>query len=146
MELHKVVAHRGNELTFETYGRDHEPLTVGSAYTIGPWWASSQLDTARSDAARWQRQAFVPSDAAVFRRADGKVLGRKLEDGEAIPEGAELLPGAWEHVHCRLCWETISQVDDDDRVGYTDGCAWLCEECYDKFIASGFGKRLGDVL
>ncbi|MHC4500872.1 MAG: putative signal transducing protein [Planctomycetota bacterium] len=48
-----------------------------------------------------------------------------------------------EYEECGLCWQTISAVEAEHNFGYTDGTEWLCERCYDKYIISGFRKKLG---
>ena len=144
IELHRVTKRRCKQLTFETYDSEAEPPAAGIVYTFVSWWGSSQLETAQSDSAKWDKREFEPRDAARFRTRDGVVMARKLEPDEASPE-AEVVPGGWDHEHCRLCWERISQYEDDPHVGYTDGNDWICEACYERFVASGFGKRLGEA-
>ncbi len=42
---------------------------------------------------------------------------------------------SWEHDHCELCNETISELENDLNEGYaTDGdYYWICETCYEDF-------------
>lgn len=51
--------------------------------------------------------------------------------------------GESEGGQCGLCWQDISGQEAESDFGYTDGSHWVCERCYDKYIASGFRKRLG---
>jgi Zn-dependent M28 family amino/carboxypeptidase len=51
--------------------------------------------------------------------------------------------GGTECGQCGLCWQEISEREAESDFGYTDGSHWVCERCYDKYIASGFRKRLG---
>lgn len=51
--------------------------------------------------------------------------------------------GESEGGQCGLCWQDISGQEAQSDFGYTDGSHWVCERCYDKYIASGFRKRLG---
>lgn len=38
-----------------------------------------------------------------------------------------------DHAHCELCWNRISQLESDSKVGYyeEDSKSWICESCYD---------------
>jgi hypothetical protein len=51
-----------------------------------------------------------------------------------------------EHEHCRICWVHICGQEDGLNFGYSDGNNWVCEECFEKYILSGFGKILGDDI
>jgi hypothetical protein len=144
IELHRVTKRGRRKLTFETYDSRAEPLAAGSAYTFVSWWGDSQLDAAHSDPARWEKQEFEPRDAVQFHTSDGLVMARKLETDEALPK-TEVVHGGWDHEHCFLCWKGISQHEGEEQVGYTDGKDWLCEACYERFVASGFGKKLGEA-
>jgi hypothetical protein len=144
IELHRTTKRRHKKLTFETYDSKAEPLTAGSTYTFVSWWGDSQLETAQSDPTKWERQNFEPKDSVQLHISDGLVMARKLEPNEASPK-AEVVQGGWNHEHCFLCWERISQYENELQVGYTDGKDWLCEACYERFVASGFGKKLGEA-
>ena len=49
-----------------------------------------------------------------------------------------------DHDHCWLCWKNISDVEENDNEAYVIGPHCICLACYDKYIVSGFGKRLAD--
>jgi hypothetical protein len=49
---------------------------------------------------------------------------------------------AAEYEQCGLCWQEISAAEAESDFGYTDGTHWVCERCYEKYIASGFRKKL----
>ncbi len=141
-EFHKLVRVEGNEITFETYGPYNTLPTVGNTYAIGFWWAPYQLELAQDVTREWNKQLFVPRNGIAFHDK-GVTRMRRLEEGEEVPRGAELVPEGWEHEHCALCWQTISCAESDDHEGYTDGNYWLCAVCYQRYIGSGFGKKLG---
>ncbi len=50
----------------------------------------------------------------------------------------------WDHEHCFLCYERISQYEDEEHFAYFDGKNWLCQQCHSIYIASGFGAKLGE--
>jgi hypothetical protein len=41
------------------------------------------------------------------------------------------------HGHCQICWETFYEEPGDDAKpdGYTDGCDWVCLECYGEHLS-----------
>jgi hypothetical protein len=51
-----------------------------------------------------------------------------------------------DHEHCITCWDAISIQPKDNKFGYTNGHDWMCKECYEKYVISGFGKKLGDDI
>ena len=50
-----------------------------------------------------------------------------------------------DHDHCEFCWKHICNEEHGDHAAYTNGRDSICFECFDKYIASGFGKKLGDA-
>ena len=102
------------------------------------WWTYEQVELVADRTRRWCEQVFQPSDAILFH--DGKGRRKKLP-GEAEVAGERVLPGGWEHEHCSLCEQTISQDEGDEHSGYTDGRDWLCRACYQDFIAPRFTSK-----
>lgn len=48
-------------------------------------------------------------------------------------QGQEIIPGGWDHEHCRICWEEIAEYAQ--RFGYRDaGDDWVCERCYRSYV------------
>ncbi|HUT31484.1 MAG TPA: DUF2007 domain-containing protein [Sedimentisphaerales bacterium] len=77
---------------------------------------------------RWWDQDqldLVKNESIVWRR-------ERFERSDAV-----------EYEQCGLCWQEISTAGADSGFGYMDGVHWVCERCYDKYIASGFRKKLG---
>jgi hypothetical protein len=86
----------------------------------------------------WERTAFEPSDGLRLT-FDGNVFMRRALPGEAV-EG-ELVPGAWNHEHCDICWETIGA--NGQAVGYRSAAEeWVCETCYRGYVEP---KSLGFI-
>ncbi len=142
LELHKVVQRTADIITFETYDSQATPLNIGSKYDLIIWWSADQLELAQDSSRRWQRQKFVPQDA-VKLQIEGRTVFRRVRVEENVNEET-LIAGGWEHEHCCLCWKTISLREGHENEGYTDGEEWLCKDCYEKYLVSGFGKRLGE--
>jgi hypothetical protein len=142
-ELHKVLNMARTEATFAMYNHKGPLPKPGKTYIFRSWWAPYQLELAKDKTRVWRREKFEPSDELAFRLVDGGTMGRKKLEGEKIPPGGFVVPGGWEHEHCKLCWATIADIQGFQNSGYTDGEDWLCEACYEKYIASGLGQKLG---
>jgi len=107
-------------------------LKSGGQYPfIDAYWGE-RAELVLDEGRRWQRTHFEPSDMVSFPLEDGSWLGRR--SSPEAPSGGELVPGAWDHEHCRICQEKIGCG------GVPDGFlsppdAWVCEECYAGFVA-----------
>ena len=145
IELHKVVAREGNKVTFETFEPQDCSLQTGQEYSFGSEWTADQLAIAQSEPEKWHKECFKSSDMVAFRQPGGSSLGRRMGE-EEVPEDAFVVKGGWEHEHCSLCWKEISERDHDDHCGWVKDSQWVCQECFEKYIKSGFGKRLGDLI
>ncbi len=145
LDLHKLVQRIEGILTFETYEREAAPLIPGNIYTFTSWWRPDQLEIAQDDSRPWQKQSFIPKDLILFSIEGGR-LGRQAVEGEVVGEEETRVKDGWDHEHCFLCWRTISANEGEPNEGYTDGTIWLCETCYQTYVASGFGKSLGEQI
>ena|ERR1700733_6731830 len=105
---------------------------------IEEWWTDDQKALVEDTSSIWVRKRFekVPG---IWTTVEGGRLLSKLSKDEQIPEGAILDKTAWDHEHCALCWQTISEYPAHQPEGYMDGTNWICVECYDKYIG-GVGK------
>jgi hypothetical protein len=141
--LHKQISGNGNEIEFECYDVGDISLATGDIYIVRSWWSPDQLEIAQDPkTSNWKRLKFTPSDALEVQTPEGYRAQRKLEQGEVFQEGT-IIPNCWEHEHCALCWKTISAYPDEDNYGYTDGSSWICDKCFETFIVSGLGQKLG---
>lgn len=144
IELHKVTQLEGNVVTFETYKAQSCFLQIGEKYAFRCFWTPLQLKIAQSNPEQWHKEFFKTSDMLAFKNKDDSLIGKKMVDGEVIGDGI-VVPKGWEHEHCSLCWKTISELEHYEHFGYMNNSDWLCQFCYDKYITSGFGKKLGDL-
>jgi hypothetical protein len=97
------------------------------------WWTEDQKAIVEDVSFVWIRKTFEKS-AGFWTPINGGRLLSKLSKDEEIPEGAVVDNTAWDHEHCELCWQTISEFPTHQQEGYTDGKNWLCLECYSKYI------------
>ena len=120
-DLHKAIRTNGQEIEFETYVESSDLPNVGHRYIFQRWWSPDQLETAQSNAVDWKRKKFAPPHPK------------------------------WDHEHCIICWERFSEQEGEQHFGYfrlneQNQEDWLCEKCYNEYIVSGFGKKLGDDI
>ena len=81
----------------------------------------------------WKSCNWLPRDIAVHRDTG------KLSFDLSLAENAnefDLVKGGWKKDCCLICrWELFEAADQPDHsTAYTDGSAWLCTECYEKFL------------
>lgn len=143
-ELHCLVDRLDNSLVFITYDVDESPLISDNCYPFYSLWTPNQLELAQDDGRNWVRMTFENQDMIAFKLEGGGTIGRKLVEGEEI-KGGNIIQGGWDHEHCELCFVTISAAKGFQHDGFKDGSEWLCQACYEKYILSGFGKKLGDA-
>ena len=120
-ELHKALRVEENRISFISYIVSSDLPTVGHTYIFQCWWSLYQLEAAQSHPIDWERKKFSPPHPK------------------------------WDHEHCITCWGSISQYEDEQHFGYVqlndrNQEDWLCEKCYNKYLVSGFGKKLGDDI
>jgi len=100
-------------------------------YIIENWWTPSQIEIVKDTFRVWTKKEFKTTSGFFD---GGKLLG-KTSNHEAIPPDAVVDSTAWDHEHCELCFETISDNEGYQHEGYTDGKEWLCVNCYGKYLA-----------
>ena len=110
-------------------------MTEENKYLIEDWWTNSQIKLVKDASKVWIKKAFETISGFWIKVDGAKVLGKTSEHTE-IPPDAIIDNRAWDHEHCYLCFETISDHGNYQREGYTDGKNWLCIECYNKYILS----------
>jgi hypothetical protein len=101
-----------------------------------PWWTPHQLELVEDRRRTWKRAKFEASDMLLIHRGVGQgSIGRQLLPDEMPPPDGEIVKSGWDHAHCELCWTEISAAGEGQRDGYADGMAWLCTDCFEKYIA-----------
>jgi hypothetical protein len=97
------------------------------------WMTPSQKEIVLDESLVWQKNRFKSTDGYWVEYKGGKILGR-ISDISELPPGAIIEKNAWNHEHCSLCWETISEELNYQHEGFTNGKDWLCEKCYKEYI------------
>ena len=117
LQLHRFIARDGDMFYFETY-EEYEP------------------------------QSELPSISSVFYFVgwwDKDQLKLAHSEPKDLTHYFFVSKSPRDHDHCYLCWQTISDGEGNDHEGYYKGKDFICIKCYEKYIVSGFGKRLGNA-
>ena len=106
--------------------------------TLLPWiespWTPEFVSRILIGPSAWQRTAFNPSPAVVSR-GGGLEIWRRAAPGEVSSDDAiKVVPGAWDHEHCRICWGKIRQTEGTDGFGYFAEGNWLCDACFKQYV------------
>jgi hypothetical protein len=100
---------------------------------VEEWWMDDQKELVEDNSRNWVKQPFK-TVVGYWVLIDGHKLMGKVVDQLELPPNAIIDDTGWDHEHCRLCWETISEHINYEHEGYTDGKEWLCVKCYEKYI------------
>jgi hypothetical protein len=149
VEFHHVLDVQDHLVTFLTYNCATLPsLTVGNEYEVSIWWSPDQLELAQSDRTQWTLTTFIPRDAIAHQvqttQGPGWLQRPVLPTDDLHIVDRIIVSGGWDHEDCELGWEHIGIADGYEHQGYKDTQGnWICQRCYEKYIASGFGRKLG---
>lgn len=98
------------------------------------WMTPWQKEIIENESVLWEKKPFKKTDGYWVEYNGGKMLG-KVSDNPELPGDAIIEKDAWNHEHCSLCWETISEEPNYEHEGFTNGKDWVCEKCYKEYIA-----------
>jgi Clp amino terminal domain, pathogenicity island component len=92
----------------------------------------------------WERRLWQTRDVVYERN------GRRFSFDISLAKDKSkfvLVKGAWKKDYCAVCqWELLESDDVLHGTAYTNGKEWVCEECYNRFIAGDyFGSAYGEM-
>ncbi|MDP4151662.1 MAG: hypothetical protein Q8927_19220 [Bacteroidota bacterium] len=105
----------------------------GNTNLTEDWWTEWQTELAQDKSRVWIKTKFQKRAGYWVNVEGGRFLGR-VEDNEPLPPDAGLELNAWDHEHCELCFQKISEYPGDQAEGYFNGSHWICVECFNKYI------------
>lgn len=95
-------------------------IIIGNNYPLLDGYWGNLVELVLNTSIIWKRVKFEPSDS-IIHHPDGRV---------------EIVKDGWEHEHCEICSQTISQYKMNKNsysyVSKKDN--WLCESCYEKYV------------
>lgn len=115
-------------------GKEH--VRQGRALTwIDGYWKTTDIEMVVDLSWRWERLHFEPQDGwRIDADAANATVVRAPDNAVVVPQGVTVIPGAWDHEHCRFCWEKIGVGGAAE--GFRDSqSTWLCENCFKAYVA-----------
>lgn len=112
-------------------------LQVGRSYPLLDGYWGERAELVLNVALVWREREYAAQDAVWCERS------RTLRpySGE-VPEGGTLIKGGWDHEHCEICWETISQQTAPAAV-FAEPNHWICKSCFQQFVVP---RSLGFIV
>lgn len=105
---------------------DAEKLNISIFYKYLNGYWGERVELVFDKTRNWNLSIFRPTDAVAI----DKGIIRKLNDGRILEE-SKIIKGGWNHEHCYICWETIS---NNDKAWVDKKNIWFCKECYNNYI------------
>ena|SRR5258708_1417231 len=109
-------------------------MNENKSYPVEEWRTDWQIELVQDVSRNWTREKFKSVAGFWIIRDGNRILGKTSQHAE-LPPDAVLDHTVWDHEHCGLCWQTISERNHDQQEGFTDGKEWVCVACYDKYLA-----------
>jgi hypothetical protein len=92
------------------------------AFLDGYW--GRQVELVSNPSHVWRLERFVARDAVELKVEGGRLMTRATAGAPGV-----VVPSGWDHEHCELCGETISEQGAPSGWTNTEN-DWLCEVCY----------------
>lgn len=81
----------------------------------------------------WRKREWKPLDVLI----DSETGHVCFDTSPSHEPNFRLVPGGWPRERCLICrWELNADGGKDHSVGYTNGRAWICAECYEQFLSN----------
>jgi hypothetical protein len=114
----------------------NEPKIVGQKlFYLSSYWQAYHVWMILEEDARWEKVAFHASDAIreSISTEDGKLFQKlgKMQPGQELPNGAQVVANGWDHEHCELC---NKHIDPGDYACINTAGLWVCLSCFDKYV------------
>ncbi|HEV2296946.1 MAG TPA: hypothetical protein VGR72_00330 [Candidatus Acidoferrales bacterium] len=129
-DLKELTKEQKTAVFIAAYPNRWAAVGVRVPYVDG-YWDASDIEMVLDENHGWRRLTFDAQDALMSRYEGGRML-RKASDVSADENTpGQIIPGGWDHEHCKLCWKHI----DPQQIAYVDTDRnWLCEACYEDYI------------
>ena len=116
------------------HARNPEPPPEWILGATLPWfdgyWDPYNIALILDETHPWKQVTFIAQDGLQSRLPGWNVTRNAIR---ATPHPNEiLLPGAWNHEHCMLCW---THIDPGDAAYADSENHWLCAECFTTYAA-----------
>jgi hypothetical protein len=130
--LHALKRSEGTAIFIPSVGKEY--IRLGMAL---PWidshWKKNDVEMVLDPSWSWKRVRFEPRDAWKKDTDIGAIVSETADGATGRPPGATLVPGGWDHDHCRFCWEKIGVGGVPEGFRDSHG-TWLCEGCFNEYV------------
>ena len=132
----RFIKFNENDLTtiFESEN-DTIILSEQKAYSVLDGYWGQRAELVFDENRKWNKIYFKPTDADKFK-INGMTAWQEV--GQELPEGAEFfgkIKDGWDHEHCFICWEKISEFEKVNDYGFVDDeNNWICKKCFTQYI------------
>lgn len=93
------------------------------------------VSTVRAHNWHWQKAAWKPRDLVFHRKTGQFSFDISLaEDSKHFM----LVEKGWKKDRCFICGWELFEAEDAHGTGYTNGRAWLCVECCERFVLGDY--------
>ena len=109
-------------------------LSKQKAYPVLDGYWGERAELVLDENRKWNKIYFKSTDANKFKL--DRVTGWQ-EIGQELPEGAEYIgtiKNGWDHEHCYLCMQKISESEENNYGFVDDEKNWICKKCYSEYI------------
>jgi hypothetical protein len=80
-------------------------------------------------------RVFVSKPAMVKKEpVNGHRMWTEYDPAKFSEEEYEMVPGMWDHEHCRVCWQ---KIQEGDTYWQNSQRQILCPSCYETFQKNG---------
>ena len=89
----------------------------------------------RSDNYHWEKTTWRPRDIVIRHKGGAISFDLTLAEDNA---NFTLVKQGWKKDHCFICRWELFESDGEHGTGYTNGRAWICVECCERFVLGDF--------
>lgn len=107
-------------------------LCSGRLYAYLPNYDFFAAELVLSPRLTWKETVFHPMDAVSVPWGEFRVVTAAPE-GVVLPEGAKLIKGGWDHMHCGICNACICEIHGPEAAVSNED-HWVCRACYQRHV------------
>jgi hypothetical protein len=117
------------------HGRGYRPSSGETIEIHGSPWNADYIRESLNRCCKyqwhWHKADWMPRDIVIDRKTGRFSFELSLSADSA---NFELVKAGWKKDHCFICRWELSESQDENGTGYTNGREWLCSECYERFL------------
>jgi hypothetical protein len=113
-----------------------EPTIAGETLAfLSSYWQGYHVSMILQEDAQWEEVVFHATDAVQesFTEKDGRHFRKlsRMQRGQELPAGAQIVTDGWDHEHCELC---NKHIDPPDHAWTNKDGFWVCLSCFERYV------------